>query len=66
MSIYSTLRFNITISDGHINYTDIYRALKIAQLRDITKEIDKGLDTTSVVMVLDSQVGRGQGLVLIE
>lgn len=41
----STLRFNITMGDENISDDDIYKALKIAQLTDMTDDMQEGLDT---------------------
>jgi len=41
----STLRFNITMGDEGISDDDIYKALEIAQLRDMIDEMQEGLDT---------------------
>lgn len=41
----STLRFNITMGDESLSDDDIYKALEIAQLRDMIDEMQEGLDT---------------------
>lgn len=41
----NTLRFNITMGNENINDEDIFKALKIAQLEDIVKNMNDGLDT---------------------
>lgn len=41
----STLRFNITMGDETISDDDIYKALEIAQLRDMIEQMQEGLDT---------------------
>jgi len=41
----STLRFNITMGDEHISDEEIYKALEIAQLTEMIKQMDEGLDT---------------------
>jgi len=41
----NTLRFNITMGDENINDSDIFEALKIAQLTDMIDNMQDGLDT---------------------
>lgn len=41
----STLRFNITMGNEHISDEEIYKALEIAQLKEMIKQMDEGLDT---------------------
>lgn len=41
----NTLRFNITMGNENINDEEIFKALKIAQLEDIVKNMSEGLDT---------------------
>lgn len=40
-----TLRFNITMGDHHISDEQIYKALEIAQLKEMIERMDDGLDT---------------------
>ena len=41
----NTLRFNITMGNENINDEEIFKALRIAQLEDIVKNMSDGLDT---------------------
>ena len=41
----NTLRFNITMGNENINDEEIFKALRIAQLEDIVKNMNEGLDT---------------------
>lgn len=41
----STLRFNITMGDESISDKEIFKALDIAQLQNMIKSMDDGLDT---------------------
>jgi len=41
----SSLRFNITMGDEHVSDEDIYKALEVAQLKEMIKQMDDGLDT---------------------
>jgi ATP-binding cassette subfamily C protein len=41
----NTLRFNITMGDDSIKDSDIFKALKIAQLNDMINNMPQGLDT---------------------
>ena len=41
----SSLRFNITMGDEHVSDEDIYKALEIAQLKEMIEQMDDGLDT---------------------
>ncbi|MDD2448229.1 MAG: ABC transporter ATP-binding protein [Sulfurimonas sp.] len=41
----SSLRFNITMGDEHISDEEIYKALEIAQLKEMIEQMDNGLDT---------------------
>ena len=41
----SNLRFNITMGDEHISDEEIYKALEIAQLKEMIEQMDEGLDT---------------------
>lgn len=41
----NTLRFNITMGENDISDKEIFHALNIAQLQDVVKNMDEGLDT---------------------
>ncbi|MCV6608976.1 MAG: ABC transporter ATP-binding protein/permease [Campylobacterales bacterium] len=41
----NTLRFNITMGDESITDEEIYKALEIAQLKDVIEKMSEGLDT---------------------
>ncbi len=41
----NTLRFNITMGNENISDTEIYRALEIAQFKDVVLDMKDGLDT---------------------